>query len=61
LVKAHPHYLAAKSGSFEDAVKLSADFLDIKGIERRYKTPILLPITAEEKREKTRYCSAWPR
>jgi hypothetical protein len=49
LVKAHPHYLAAKSGSFEDAVKLSADFLDIEGIERRYNNPILLPITAEEK------------
>jgi SPP1 gp7 family putative phage head morphogenesis protein len=49
LVKAHPHYLAAKGGSFEHAVDLSAEFLDIEGIERRYKNPILLPITAEEK------------
>ncbi len=51
-VKSHVNYEKAKAGSYTDAVLLSASFLNASDITKRYDSPILLPIIAEEKQGK---------
>jgi len=54
-VKNHPNYQFAKSGNYEDAVLLAQSFINdnlIQKLDNNYKSPIILPIMAEEKQGK---------
>jgi hypothetical protein len=54
-VKNHPNYQLAKSGHYKEAVLLAQSFFNenlIQKLDNNYKSPIILPIMAEEKQGK---------